>query len=199
MIPEATYVRNLQIADRVRNVNGLVVECGVWRGGMIAGIAELLGPERRYYLFDSFEGLPPAQEIDGPHALAWQADVSSPTYYDNCSAPIESAQAAMQLSGAKDYTIVKGWFTETIPRFVAPDPIALLRLDGDWYESTLTSLSCLYPLVAEAGLIIVDDYYAWDGCARAVHEFLTRIPTRRIHQFDNEICVLAPYRFWFYP
>jgi O-methyltransferase len=200
MIPETTYIRNLRIADRVRHLNGPVVECGVWRGGMIAGIAELLGPDRRYVLFDSFQGLPPAQEIDGTHALAWQADVNSPGYYDNCSAPMETAHASMQMSGAKDFTIVKGWFDETIRQFTTKDPIALLRLDGDWYDSTLVSLNYLYPQVDAEGLIIVDDYYAWDGCAHALHEFLAHISsTRRIQQFDNEICVLTPHRFWFYP
>src|ERR1039457_3011063 len=80
MIPETTYIRNLRIAECVRRLKGPIVESGVWRGGMIAGIAELLGPDRQYVLFDSFEGLPPAKEIDGAHALAWQADPSSSTY-----------------------------------------------------------------------------------------------------------------------
>jgi hypothetical protein len=200
MIPEVSYIRNLRVAEHLRTLDGCVIECGVWRGGMIAGIAELLGPDRSYYLFDSFEGLPPVQNIDGPHAAAWQAEVDSPTYYNNCSAPIKSAQKAMQMSGAKDFYIIKGWFKETLPNFTPPGPIALLRLDGDWYDSTLVSLKYLYPLVAEDGLIVVDDYYAWDGCARALHEFLAGASSnRRIQQFDNEICVLTPHRFWFYP
>ena len=123
---------------------------------------------RSYYLFDSFQGLPPVQNIDGPQAAAWQADVDSPTHHNNCSAPIESAQTAMQMSGAKDVSIIKGWFKETLPNFAPPGPIALPRLDGDWYDSTLLSLKYLYHLVAEDGLVVVDDYYAWDGCARAL-------------------------------
>src|SRR5437016_4177003 len=58
MIPPATYIRNLELAQRVQNVKGCIIECGVWRGGMIAGIAEVLGPDRDYLLFDSFEGMP---------------------------------------------------------------------------------------------------------------------------------------------
>ena len=50
----------------------------------------------------------------------------------------------------------------------------MLRLDGDWYDSTMQCLEALVPLVAEGGTIIIDDYYAWDGCARAVHDYLSR-------------------------
>lgn len=194
MIPEATYIRNLRIAELVRGVEGCIVECGVWRGGMIAGMAELLGPDRRYFLFDSFRGLPPAQAIDGPQALDWQADTHGPSYYDNCAASPASAQTAMRMAGALDSaTIVEGWFEDTLPGFAPPAPIALLRLDGDWYESTLLSLNCLYRHMAAGGLIVVDDYYTWEGCARAVHEFLAReSATRRIHQFERDVCVLAP-------
>ena len=198
MIPEATYLRNLQIAERVRGVEGCIVECGVWRGGMIAGIAELLGPERDYYLFDSFEGLPPARELDGPDALAWQAATDSPIYYDNCAAPVEAAAEAMRMSGATSVGLVKGWFENTLPRFRPPAPIALLRLDGDWYESTLASLNSLYPYVSDQGLVIVDDYATWDGCARAVHEFLARSSSvRRIQRYEGDVCVLTPPKFWF--
>src|SRR5260221_13390536 len=92
MIPEVIYIRNLRVAGYARDVEGCVVECGVWRGGMIAGMAEVLGPERAYVLFDSFQGLPAAQPIDGPRALAWQADTASPAYYDNCAAPASMAR-----------------------------------------------------------------------------------------------------------
>ncbi len=198
MIPEATYARNLRIAEYVRDVEGCVVECGVWRGGMIAGIAEVLGPERQYFLFDSFQGLPPAQAVDGEAALSWQADTANPGYHENCAAPAERAQTAMGMAGATNVSIVEGWFEDTLPGFTPPSPIALLRLDGDWHASTLLSLNCLYRHVAERGLILIDDYYVWDGCARAVHEFLAReSSTRRIRQFQNDVCVLAPRDFQF--
>src|ERR1700736_2432942 len=84
MIDKYTYIKNLEIADSCRQVPGCVVECGVWRGGMSAGLADVLGPDREYFLFDSFEGLPPAEEIDGPAALLWQSNTQSPEYHDNC-------------------------------------------------------------------------------------------------------------------
>jgi O-methyltransferase len=192
MIPKATYIKNLLMAHTVRQVEGCVVECGVWRGGMIAGLVSVLGSDREYFLFDSFEGLPPAKVVDGPAALAWQADVSAPGYHENCSASEEEAQAAMQRSGTKNYSLIKGWFEETVPTFKPAHPIALLRLDGDWYESTRICLQHLMPHLAPKGIVLIDDYYTWDGCARAVHEFLAQEGAEwRIQQFQNDVCVLS--------
>jgi O-methyltransferase len=69
MIGQNSYIGNLRLAARAREIPGSIVECGTWRGGMIAGIADVLGGGRRYYLFDSFQGLPPAKEVDGPAAF----------------------------------------------------------------------------------------------------------------------------------
>ena len=94
LAPRALY-GNSKLAKMAIDVEGIVVECGVWRGGAIASIAEVLGPDRHYFLFDSFEGLPPADDIDGESAAAWQADTSSPDYHDNCSAEERWAREAM--------------------------------------------------------------------------------------------------------
>src|SRR5690242_3128939 len=175
MIPEPVFLDNLRLVRDHAPATGAVVECGVWRGGMSAAVAELLGPDRDYYLYDSFEGLPAAKQIDGTAALAWQAETSSPAYFDNCRAEMEHAQRAISLSGALRTHIVKGWFSDTLTTFPAAQSIAVLRLDGDWYESTMQCLTELFPHVAAEGLIIVDDYYMWDGCALAVHDFLSRM------------------------
>lgn len=191
MAPPAMFWGNLRIVDENRHVQGCVVECGVWRGGMSAGMAEVLGRSRDYFLFDSFEGLPPAGELDGDAAKRWQEDVDSETYYDNCRAAIDFAERAMRKSGVPRYHLVKGWFEETLPAFVPPEPIAILRVDGDWYESTLTVLESLWKYLAPNGIVIVDDYYAWDGCSRAVHDFLSRHrSTARISE-QHGICVLV--------
>lgn len=191
MIPEREYVLNLQLAEMARPIAGAVVECGVWRGGMIAGISELLGDSREYVLCDSFEGLPQAQAVDGPAALEWQSDTTAPTYYDNCTAQEGVARAAMALSPARRVRFVSGWFESTLPLVDVADGIALLRLDADWHASTTTCLEHLYHRVVPGGLIVVDDYYTWDGCARALHEFLARGGiTTRIHQWKNVICYL---------
>jgi O-methyltransferase len=191
MVQEAKFVRNLELVHGFRNIRGCVVECGVWRGGMSAGMAEVLGADRQYFLFDSFEGLPPAREdLDGAAAVAWQNDTASPTYYDNCTAAEEEAATAMKLSSAASFSLVKGWFNDTVPAFEPPCEIAVLRLDGDWYDSTRVCLENLVPFVADQGLVIIDDYYEWDGCARAVNEYLLRgspSGVMRLRQFRNLI------------
>jgi O-methyltransferase len=176
MIQTTAFVENLFLAERVKPIPGCVVECGVWRGGMSAALAAVLGPDRSYFLFDSFEGLPPAREIDGESALRWQAEKCGATYHDNCTAGPEFAREAMELSGARNYQLVQGWFEKTVPNFRFPGLIALLRLDADWYDSTMVCLEHLFGQVAPGGLVVLDDYYTWDGCARAVHDYLSRHP-----------------------
>ena len=192
MAPASYFWRNLLIVDERRHLGGCVVECGVWRGGMSAGMAEVLGPDREYFLFDSFEGLPPATAIDGAPAIVWQQDTEGASYYDNCRATADFAERAMRLANVPNYKIIKGWFDETLRGFVPPCPIAILRLDGDWYESTMTALEALFKFLAPGGIVIVDDYYAWDGCSRAIHEYLSRHrSTARITQ-KYGVCVLEP-------
>ena len=191
MVSPTTYVRNLVVAEKIKHVNGSVVECGVWRGGMIAGIAKLLGDDREYYLFDSFEGLPPAKEIDGAAARNWQSDIQAINYYGNCKAGKRFAERAMLRSGVKRFHIIKGHFEHTLPDFPSATKIAILRLDADWYDSTSECLEHLYKHVVEGGVIIIDDYYAWEGCSRALHDFLAEHSlTDRIRQYDNDVCYL---------
>lgn len=169
-----------QVLDK--NIPGDFIECGVWKGGCAAAmeltsIALQPNSKRQTHLFDSFQGLPPVQPIDGPMAAQWQASVDGPIYYDNCTASLATVvQNFVQLGiSSQKVKYYPGWFEDTIPEFARNHPnfqIAILRLDGDWYTSTKVCLENLYPLVSEKGIIIIDDYYAWDGCALAVHEFL---------------------------
>jgi O-methyltransferase len=191
MIPERLYSENLQLCEEKAPSTGCIVECGVWRGGMSAGIADIL-PGRTHYLFDSFEGLPPAKEVDGESAMTWQKDVDSPRYFDNCKAERSFAEQAMKMSAAGRFYVIQGWFGDTILNFVPEEPIAILRLDGDWYDSTMQTLTGLYPHVMVGGLIIVDDYYTWDGCSRAVHDYLsTHKLVDRIERTKHGVCYLV--------
>jgi len=173
MIPRETYIVNLRLASSASSVQGAVVECGTWKGGMIAGMAKLLGSHRDYYLFDSFEGLPPAESIDGKGAIEWQQNTESPYFFDNCTASEIDAAKAMSLAGILNARIVKGWFEDTLPRATFPNGIAILRMDADWYKSTSQILKSLFTFVNENGLIIIDDYFTWDGCSRAIHDYLS--------------------------
>ena len=151
---------------------------------MSAALIELGGPNRDYYFFDSFEGLPPAKEIDGSAALAWQADTTAPGFYDNCSASIDEFMATIALSDIAPDRVhpIKGFFDSTFPTFTPP-PISILRLDADWYDSTILCLRKFWDHILPNGLILIDDYYKWDGCSRAVHDFLSeRKAPERIRQ-----------------
>lgn len=188
MIPKEEYIRNLELAYNFANVLGSIVECGVWRGGMIAGMASIFSGNRKYYLFDSFEGLPPVKDIDGEDAAHWQNNTQGIDYFDNCSAEESFAIKAMKLTNVKSENIhiIKGWFNETLPINKMDTQIALLRLDGDWYDSTYTCLENLFPSVAVGGIIIIDDYYVWEGCTKAVHDYLSKEKRpENISQFNN--------------
>lgn len=190
MIPAETFIDNLILCDSINSIQGSIVECGVWRGGMIAGIYDFIEKKRECILFDSFEGLPNVKEIDGQAAKQWQEN-NNGVGLDNCKAEISFAQEAMKLANSKNHQIVKGWFDQTLPNTEITEPIAILRLDGDWYDSTMVCLQNLYPLVAENGIVIIDDYYAWDGCSRAVHDYLSQnnLPVR-IYQTSNDVCYI---------
>lgn len=194
MIPEVIFVENLELVERFKDIKGCVIECGVWRGGMTAAISEIFGKQRKYYLFDSFEGLPDVKEIDGKAANDWQNNKEGAFYFDNCTAEIEYAEKSMKLSLAPNYEIIKGWFSEVLPEIKINEEIALLRLDGDWYESTMDCLIHLYPKVIIGGVIIIDDYYMWDGCAKAVHDYFSiNNITARIRESKLGVCYIIKY------
>lgn len=191
MTPKNRYVKNLTLVNHFRNVKGCVVECGTWRGGMIAGIAKVLGQKRHYYLFDSFEGLPDPTERDGKQAHDWEQFSEDSDFRDNLRVEMGYSERAMALSDAKLVKITKGWFSETLPLFDPNEKIAVLRLDGDFYDSTMQCLENLYKQVESGGIIIIDDYYVWDGCAKAVHDFLSKNDLQeKISQWENDICYL---------
>lgn len=194
MIPEVFFKDNLELCMPLRFRNGALVECGVWRGGMIAAIAEIMGNEREIYLFDSFEGLPDASENDGVAALEYQKNTGAIDYHDNCKAEIEYAQKAMKLANAQNVKYVKGWFEKTLPGYEFKTPILILRLDGDWYDSTMQCLDNLYDKVVPGGLILIDDYHTWEGCTKAVHDFLSKrnIPVK-IRESKNGVCYFYKY------
>lgn len=188
MISFRSYIENLALTSVTLSnpdlAKGAIVECGTWRGGMSAGMVEVGGPKRRYYFFDSFEGLPLVQDIDGPGAKQWQANTSSPTFHNNCSASLEDFREGISMTGCPTdkITILKGFYEVTLPAF-DPPPIAVLRLDADWYSSTMICLERFWDSVMVGGLVLIDDYYTWDGCAKAVHDFLAlRQAPERIHQ-----------------
>lgn len=163
------------IRERERHVDlsaGCYVECGTWRGGVPFAVMQLETTLREFHFFDSFEGLPRATEKDGAIAATDQA--AGRLWHDNNTA--DAAEFASNVERFRrpehSVSITKGWFQDTLPKFPTGKSISVLRLDGDWYESTMCILRNLFDRVIPEGLVIIDDYYDWEGCARAVHEYL---------------------------
>jgi hypothetical protein len=176
----AVFYENMLVVDHFASqVQGNIVECGTWRGGMACAMMALGGAHRHYHFFDSFEGLPAAKERDGESAITYQRNTDSPAYRDNCRADYNDFVNLVNSQNIPEHLIhiYKGWFDTTLLAYKG-EPISVLRLDGDWYDSTLTCLQVLYPHVAYGGVVIVDDYEAWDGCSRAVHDYLHSIDSR---------------------
>lgn len=168
---------------------GAFVECGAWRGGASFLMADLLrqagATERRVWLCDSFEGIPPPQALDGAAAQAWAADQSGAYNFDNLRVSVEAVQQSAAALGLSQQTeFVKGYFENTLPAVRERiGPIALLRIDCDWYASVRCCLEQLFDQVIEGGFVIFDDYHTYDGCALAVHEFMgaRQLPYRLEH------------------
>ena len=160
---------------------GAFVECGAGKGGSIgimASVAKTADSNRNIWLFDSFEGLPEPTQTDGERAIQYASERSSGELRSigKCEASVADAEEllfdVMGVSADRVF-IVKGWFQETLLAASAQiGPIAILRLDADWYESTMCALENLYDLVVPGGYVIVDDYGHWEGCKMAMDEFL---------------------------
>lgn len=150
------------------NVPGDFIETGAWRGGttiFMRAMLKLYGDiNRKVYVADSFEGLPvPKGSDDG-----W--DLSN---IDYLKVSQEAVENNFRRFGLLDSQVVflKGWFCDSLP--TAPvERLAILRLDGDLYSSTMDALVNLYHKVSPGGFVIVDDYYSWPSCQRAITEFL---------------------------
>jgi len=156
------------LADQVP---GDLLEAGTWRGGsaiLMRAVLEAYGDTgRRVWVADSFQGVPP------PDAERYPADAGDTFHtWDELAVPVERVKANFAKYGLLDDRVrfIEGWFKDTLSE--APvEQLAVLRIDGDLYESTLDALRPLYPKVAPGGFVIVDDYGCVPGCKLAVDEF----------------------------
>lgn len=148
-----------------RKVPGVVVECGVFKGGSAAVLARST-VNRPLYLFDSFEGLPPPGDKDGAAAReqyrsGW------------CASSEEDVMKLFDRLGIDRgrLRLIRGWFQDTFPA-TPVETVALLHIDADWYDSVKLCLNHFYDRVAPGGFVALDDYGRWEGCTRAADEFL---------------------------
>jgi len=191
MLSEARLYSLFTLIKKVclENIPGNFVECGVAAGGSTALVAAVI---KRYtkqprwvYAFDCFDGMPAPTEQDkcrglSPDSIGWGTGT--------CSATKASVkEICNQLGVGNLVQLVKGYFQDTLPKMRdAVGMIALLHMDGDWYESTKTVISHLYQRISQHGFVQVDDYGFWDGCRQAIHEFEAENDLRfHLHPIDG--------------
>ena len=184
-----------------RNIPGDVIETGVFKGGSTIAMLHVLGLKgstKTVHACDAFQGLPASVSQDSTgcrHALdgvptkvgcqrgqrgAW---ASSRKVFD-----INVHFYQKRLNMSKNVNVLEGWFSDTLPRFHnehggREGTLSLLRLDGDVYSSTKVSLEKLYPMLSPGGLVYIDDYGSYAGCAQAVDELMRTLPVKpRLHK-----------------
>lgn len=154
----------------LNNIPGDLIETGVWQGGAVILMKAILkanNSDKVVWCADSYQGLP---KISGNYAedqeISWLADV------EELKVSLEEVQKNFLDYGLLDKNVnfLKGWFKDTLPH--APiEKLAVLRLDGDYYESTMDALVHLYPKLSIGGYIIIDDYGHFPACAKAVNDY----------------------------
>jgi len=197
-------------------IAGSFVECGVWKGGSVAlmALANLKsGKERRHlHLFDAFQEIcEPDEAVDGARAVRevrqWAPGggvqgklVPLKGMYNSFGGPgtLEGNRELLETAIGYDPEFIHyhvGWFQDTVKDAAhSVGPIAILRLDGDWYASTKVCLEHLYNQVVSGGFLIVDDYGTYEGCKKAVDEFLAG---RNFHPFLSHVD--SDCRYWIKP
>jgi len=167
----------------VRGVPGDFIETGAWRGGACIFMRALLNvygiKDRVVWVADSFEGLPPPNDAQYPLDHGWNLHLAP-----QLAVSLEEVRRNFQSYGLLDDQVrfLKGWFKDTLP--TAPiERLAVLRLDGDLYESTMDALRALYDKLSPGGYVIIDDFEI-DACRAAVEDF------RRARGIDEPIVVM---------
>jgi hypothetical protein len=189
MITMIGYKRltNLEVLIKdvvANNIEGHVIETGVWKGGACIFMRKLLndlGSAKKVYVADSFEGLP-KPDIKYPHD-------SGDTHHmvGGLAISIDDVRANFKKYRLLKKTIfIKGWFKDTLPR-LKKKKFSIIRLDGDMYESTMDALVNLYPLLQTGGFCIIDDYGVVPGCHHAVNDY------RRQKNITDEIMPIDGY------
>ena len=175
---EHTYLAARDIV--ARGVSGVFVECGVANGAQVCAMLEATDTGRDFHLFDSFCGIPMAgpNDHDQPGIGTHVVDQNLPLRDRLVSSGVSAASVLNVKHNLRRFgfnadmcSYHEGWFQDTVPT-AAVGPIAMLRLDGDLYESTEVCMRWLYPRIVRGGCLLVDDY-PLPGCRKAVDDYFS--------------------------
>src|SRR5271165_964761 len=185
------------------NIPGDFVECGVYCGGSIEVMIrtlQLFNCERQIYGYDTFDGMPQPGKLDYEYGTGYAMDTwntlrdgdkTEGSNWVKCGIE-EVARYISNLGYPKCNTyLIKGMVEDTIPK-CAPKEIALARFDTDFYQSTQHEFNHLYPLIASGGVLIIDDYGAFQGSFMATEEYIHNHKLRAyLHRVDEHVRMLV--------
>ncbi len=170
-------------SERFNDIEGTIVECGTWNGGyalLMNKISEDVGKKRDVWLFDSFKGLPAPQEVD-KNKRGFLAKRGAARGAEAV------LRTAFQHVDQGRVHVVEGWFEDTFSEVLPKiGKIAYVHLDADLYEPTKFCLEKLWPLLSYGALVIIDDYSYYQGCKKAVDDFLAHNHIRGLVRSADE-------------
>jgi O-methyltransferase len=173
------------------NIQGSFVECGTWRGGNV--IAASLAYKKYFkkqniYIYDTFSGMSEPNDIVDKSVFLGDTSKNvfnkhqEKNYNSWCYASLDEVKENFKKAGLplENVNFIKGKVEDTLKvQSNLPEKISVLRLDTDWYESTLVELEVLYPKLEIGGVLLIDDYGYWDGAREAVENYFSRPDTPR--------------------
>lgn len=178
---ESRYTMFKAATHAVTALEGDIVECGVWRGGIsmiVASVLKTHNSDKKIYMYDTYAGMsePIDKDVrfDGADATSkWNERKKDDGTNAWDFATLDEVKNNMAKIGYEHVEYVQGKVEDTIPATI-PEKIALLRLDTDWYESTKHELEYLFPLLVPGGILVLDDYGHWVGARTAVDEYFAK-------------------------
>lgn len=194
-LSQSNLTIRLEAAVATAEVAGDVVQCGVYRGGSLGPLAwlvQMVGPQKRVWGFDSFQGFPASSSAD--HIKGVLPEKAQSHYFADTNQ--EKVEQALAVSGVANVKLVAGSFATTLPTW-GGTAISLLILDCDLYDSYRLALLSLYDRVTSGGIIILDEYYSpkYPGARLAVDEFFADKPEKPL--LAREYLAFHPYERWY--
>jgi len=172
----------------IKKIEGDIVEIGIYKGGSMLAMMmadEIIGSQdRHFHLYDTFTGMTAATDVDKDYTgcdASWQMEVN---YDVRCIASLMEVQQNISSNTNISRDRIHYHIGDICKTHVYPGKIAVLRLDTDWYESTKFELDHFYDKVVPGGIVIIDDYGHWQGCKKAVDEFIEAHPSIKLSEVD---------------